>query len=199
VSKPDKHGAIDPILLTGIVTDAKREFGVFFTPPDLARRAAKLADLRAGMRVLEPSAGHGALVLAARAEADVQVDAIELYPGSAVVMKSIDLGGGRLWGEVDFLAASPGDIGRFDRVLMNPPFAKMADARHVLHAVNFLDEGGHLVAIMSAAVTFRETTDYQIVRSLASHNGGAIEALPPGSFKKSGTDVNAALVTINRQ
>jgi predicted RNA methylase len=157
--------AIDPIILTGTVTDARREFGAFFTPPDLARRAAKLAGLRDGYRVLEPSAGHGALVLAARAEANVKVDAVELYPGSSVVLKSVDLGGGRLWGETDFLAMGPGDVGKFDAVLMNPPFAKMADAKHVLHAINFVSPGGRIVAIMSAAVTFRQAVDYRIIHA----------------------------------
>ena len=37
----------------------------------------------------------------------------------------------------DFLACN-GDLGKFDRILMNPPFADGADIKHIEHAIGFL-------------------------------------------------------------
>jgi predicted RNA methylase len=196
VFEGDAAEAVEPVLLTGQVTSAKQEFGFFETPPALARKVAMLADLKDGMTMLEPSAGRGALVLAARAQANVKVDAIELYPGNAVVMKCIDLGGGRLFGEADFLATSVLDIGAYDRVLMNPPFAKRADIRHVTHALEFLKPGGRLVAFMSAGVEFREDRLAREFRDRVFWPNASIERLTEGSFKSSGTGVSALILTV---
>lgn len=46
---------------TGTIVDKKKSLGQFFTPAGLAHRIVALADVRAGDRVLEPSAGNGAL------------------------------------------------------------------------------------------------------------------------------------------
>ncbi len=42
----------------------------------------------------------------------------------------------------DFLAVTPDTLGTFDRILMNPPFERGADAEHVRHAFRFLTPGG---------------------------------------------------------
>jgi type I restriction-modification system DNA methylase subunit len=103
----------------------------------------------------------------------------------------------------DFLAVSPdtpnfgGNL--FDRVVMNPPFSRQADIRHVLHAFRFLRAGGRLVSVMSASVQFREnrlTTDF---RKFVSDHKGRIESTPQGSFAVSGTLVNTVIVTLERE
>jgi 16S rRNA G1207 methylase RsmC len=78
--------------------------------------------------------------------------------------------------------------------MMNPPFEKKQDAQHVLKAYKCLKEGGVLVAIMSAGVTFREDSEYRQVRELATE----IINLPETAFKESGTMVNAVMVKIER-
>lgn len=75
------------------------------------------------------------------------------------------------------------------------PFAKSADAAHVLHAYDFLIPGGRLVAVMAASVEFRETKAYRAVRELASR----VTRNPEGSFKPSGTNVNTAIVVIEKE
>jgi hypothetical protein len=77
---------------------------------------------------------------------------------------------------------------------MNPPFARQADIDHVLHAMQFLRRGGLLVAIMSASVKFRSNAKTAAFRRL----GGRILELPDGSFKTSGTMVNACIVVIDK-
>jgi predicted RNA methylase len=183
----DPREVIEQILLTGEYRNEKQDFGVFYTPPGLAAEAADALEIEPGMFVLEPSAGMGALAKAARERGGhvVCLDVLE---------KHVDC---LIWNrftaqQKDFLTAEPEEYPRFDRVLMNPPFAKQADAQHVLHALKFLKPGGKLVAIMSAGVTFRETDWYRRVRGLACE----IRPLPPNSFKDSGTSVNAVLVKI---
>ncbi len=196
----DAAEALDPILLTGEITDAKKELQAFFTPDDLAADVVAEACIGEGMRVLEPNAGEGALARHA-VEAGGQVWAVEINSTlrshlEFVVGEEVHLG--------DFLTMTPrdfatnGEAWQFDRVVMNPPFARQADARHVLHAYTFLRPGGRLVAIMAASVTFRDTALYREVRELVAATGGRIEKLPEGSFKESGTGVNTVLVIIDK-
>lgn len=179
---------LEGIVLTGEYRNEQQDFGVFYTPAALAARAADALKIRPGMSVLEPEAGMGALAEAARART-AQVTCFDVLGRhvEALLKAGFDAT------MIDFMQAAPGSWPKFDRVLMNPPFAKQADAQHVLHALKFLKPGGRLVAIMSAAVTFRDTDWYRQVRELAT----SIEPLPPGSFKESGTSVNAVLVTID--
>ncbi len=101
--------------------------------------------------------------------------------------------------KADFLDVGPGSTQPFDRVLMNPPFAKQADVRHVQHALGFLKKrraGGLLVAIMARGVRFRTDRLATGFRTLVEDREGRIEDLPDGSFRAAGTDVRTVLVTI---
>lgn len=185
------ESAIEQALLTGEFHRVKQDLGQFDTPPALADRVCDLADLKAGMTVLEPSAGIGRLALAA-AKSGCDVTCVEIDQGRVMM-----LGGFEVLG-VDFLALSNA-FRKFDRVIMNPPFAKQADIDHVLHALKFLKPGGRLVAIMSASVTFRtnrKTTDFwHFIESTCRRHSR--EALPVGAFAESGTNVNAVIVAID--
>lgn len=181
---------IEQILLTGSIDIPKDEFEFFPTPSTVAARVIEIADVAPNMRVLEPSAGRAALV--ENLKGLVFVDCIEKMPANAQYL--IDLGWFESVTEADFLGVDPAPI--YDRVLMNPPFSKQADIKHVTHALRFLKPDGLLVSVMSASVTFRDnklTTDF---RALIRKRGGDIEALPEGSFKLSGTCVNTVIVTI---
>ena len=48
--------------------------------------------------------------------------------------------------QADFLECN-GDLGTFDRIVMNPPFANGDDIKHIMHALKMLKPGGRLVAI----------------------------------------------------
>jgi hypothetical protein len=98
----------------------------------------------------------------------------------------------------DFLECGE-ELGKFDRVVMNPPFADQADIAHVTHALTFLKEGGKLVAIMSAGMSFRTDRKATAFRATIERMGGTIETLPPDSFKVSGTGVNTVMVQVKNQ
>lgn len=188
----DANEAIEPIILTGEYRVAKQDFGRFDTPEDLATEVAILAQIETGMQVLEPNIGIGRIAFAAERRGAVitgyEIDVTRAAKAHAILPKAnIKV--------TDFLGEEP--VPRFDGVVMNPPFAKQDDLRHVLHAFKFLRPGGRLVAIMSNSVMFRDnklTTDFR--QFVAAHDG-TMEALPEGSFKSSGTGVNTCIVTIN--
>jgi len=162
------------------------------TPPDLAARMVEMADLRPGHRVLEPSAGSGALVDATKC-LGVHVTAVEInYDATRVLAEKAE----RVV-HADFLNCN-GELGTFDRVLINPPFSNNQDIKHVRHAFDKLRDGGRLVAIMSPHWTFANDRASQDFRAWFEERGGTYEELPAGTFKESGTMVNSVLAVIGR-
>lgn len=184
--------AMEQIIQTGEVTlvrTIQQDFGYFPTPAPVVVRLIELADLKPGMCVLEPSAGQGAIATRLW-DSKVNVNCWELLPKNPAVLRDA----GHRVVEGDFLLVSP--EAAYDRVVMNPPFAKQADIQHVNHALKFVRSGGRLVSVMSSSITFRDnklTTDF---RNLVRERGGSIEALEDGAFKSSGTMVRTVIVVI---
>lgn len=160
---------------------------LFPTPAAVADRVVSLLAIQPGDRVLEPSAGTGQLLDAiARAGATpVTIDAVEINQtlARALIERApyphlfVRCG--------DFLEMNVGhlgDIGRFDKILMNPPFENGVDVKHVKHALTMLKQWGRLVAIMADGPRQRE-----FVEASAAH----CESLPPGTFE--GTQVRAMI------
>jgi predicted RNA methylase len=191
----DASDRIEQIILTGDVVVPKDDFEFFPTPPEIARRVVELAGITNEMQVLEPSAGRGALVLAVKERApDSMVSMFELMPDNNNFLRDLKLHACGIGEPTDFLDVKPFDV--FDRVVMNPPFGRQADIKHVSHALKFLKPSGLLVSVMASSVTFRSnklTTDF---RQLIEERGGHIEELPEGAFKSSGTMVNTVIVVI---
>ena len=182
-------------LETGEILDP-RKADFFATPAALADRIVALADIRPGDRVLEPSAGRGAIALAVRrACPDATVLCIEPLPDNRAALEAE---GFELIGS-DFLLE--GDVfGQFDALTMNPPFSKRADLVHVEHALRFLRPGGSLVAIMSSGAKFRDDKRGQAFRArVIDELGGRFEDNPDGSFLESGTGVRTVTLVIPRR
>ena len=185
----DPTDVLDRIILVGAITTQK-DFGFFQTSVDLSREVVDRAMIGPHDMVLEPSAGQGRIAIEAAALA--LVDVIELQEANIDVLNAIGVFASVT--QADFLTVPPER--KYDVVVMNPPFAKQADIRHVMHAYKFLKPGGRLVAITSASVLFRENALTKEFRELVMSCNGTMEALPEGSFKESGTNVNTALVTM---
>ncbi len=172
---------------------------LFPTPPELAARLVEMTEIRPDHRVLEPSAGTGALLAGIHETRDIV--AVEVkhelaaalrakFPGAMVFCADFltDCG--------NDLATSRVNLQTFDRIVMNPPFAGHQDIDHVTHALDFLKEDGILVAIMSAGVRFRQDRKAMEFRSLMDALGAEWEDLPPGSFSEAGTEVRACIVKV---
>lgn len=185
----DAAEALESVFAFGEIRSERDEYQFFETPFAVASDLIRLAELDVGMKVLEPSAGRGAIAGPLR-NAGVDVSCIELQPDNARVLT--DLG---FDVEVaDFLKVPPFPV--FDRVVANVPFARGAEVHHVTHALRFLSPRGRLISVMSAGVTFRSDRLYAGFRDLVSARGGSITPLPEGSFKASGTMVNTVVVVI---
>jgi len=195
IFEADASDRIEQIILTGDVVVPKDDFEFFPTPLGVVRHVIQLADIRDGMRVLEPSAGQGAIAKAAHdAAADVMIDMYELMPANNDALHSLNLRLSGIGKPVDFLTVEPEPV--YDRVVMNPPFGRQADIKHVNHALKFLKSGGMLVSVMSSSVTFRSNKLTADFRQMVEDRGGHIEELPESSFKSSGTMVSTVIVVI---
>jgi SAM-dependent methyltransferase len=89
----------------------------------------------------------------------------------------------------DFLSVN-GNLGTFDRIIMNPPFDHGSDIKHIKHAESMLAPGGRLVAL--CANGSRQQEEFRDRADLW-------EDLPEGSFSAEGTGVNVALMIIERK
>lgn len=185
----DARDRIEPVLLTGEVTNSKQDFGQFYTPMSLAVKIVDLLIARPGMRMLEPSAGRGALAAEALLRGAL-VDCVEIDARNVDMLCSVGYAGVV---RGDFLQQEPQPV--YDVVGMNPPFARQADIHHVLHAAKFLRPSGRLSAIMSAGVAFRQNKLTADFRAFVAGRDGTIEPLPDNSFRASGTNVNTVLVS----
>lgn len=179
-------------LATGEVMDAK-EADFFPTPQSLAQLLVERAGVRPGMRVLEPSAGKGAIAIAAR-EAGGSVWTIEALDVNATHLTSLGFTGTCR----DFRSVEVDEVGTFDVVAMNPPFGSRNDIHHVRHAFAFLKPGGVLIAIMSAGVRFREDKLAQEFRAFVESLNGDIWDNDEGAFLESGTGVRTIMVRIRK-
>lgn len=179
----------DPHVYTGGAFNQKY-LQAFYTPEDVARKVADKACVR-DYGVLEPSAGHGALARACKIAGAVRVQCFDLNDEAVRYLKDK---GYEAYAK-DFLEVNPEAWPKFGRVVMNPPFTRGTDIRHVRHAVKFLRPKGRLVSIMAG--NDRTAPFAALVNDLQQRGAKVeIEHLPAGAFKESGTDVRTLILTV---
>jgi type I restriction-modification system DNA methylase subunit len=184
----DTFEIIDQIILTGEIANKKQELGFFPTSQAVVELLIESANINKGDSILEPSAGSGNILR-------VLCDRFPLNPLAAVEIDESHTELTKMTNRVyysDFLKLGKDDIGMFDRIVMNPPFARNVAPTHVLHARTLLNPHGRLVSVMPSSVTFREDTLNRTIRESAV----SIRPLPEGSFKESGTNVNTVIMTL---
>lgn len=180
-------------LQAGKIVDVQQQQQAFYTPEDEAHALCrKLGDLT-GKRLLEPSAGRGALAKVAEA-AGAKVLAVENYHPSVLALRAA----GFEVIEQDFLTVTPEQTGLFEAVIANPPFNRGADIRHVMHMWDFLKPGGQLAAIMSTTWQSGSLSVQRAFRAFLDEHGAEVEEIPAGAFKASGTGVATVRVYIRK-
>lgn len=132
---------LDQIVCTGCIPDHKSH-QFYPTPAIVAEKAIELADIQPGHACLEPSAGQGGLADLMPRDATICIEISELH------CKILEAKGHKVV-EADFLKVA--GLGRFDRILMNPPFSEGRWQAHLQHAAGLLSDDGRLVAILPAS------------------------------------------------
>ena len=191
VFESDISDAIDDVLLTGEVIDKKKEFQFFETPQNIVDQLIELAEVRIGLRCLEPSAGRGNIAEPLSELVGIgMVTCIELNPENVEIL----VNKGFFTKYADFLEYTTES--KYDRIVMNPPFTRQQDIAHVQKALPLLTNSGILVSVMSASVMFRQDKRTQnFWAKVAEHPSEVIE-LSPGAFKVSGTNVNTVILKV---
>lgn len=175
-------------------TNIKKEFQFFATPNHTAEYLVSVADLPDGeFKILEPSAGQGAIVKAIQKQTDNIVDCFELLPLNQIFLNRIEniniLGN-------DFLQSVADSS--YDFIIANPPFNKGQDLQHVLKMYDHLKVGGRMVTVMSIGwqhSTNKKQKDFQTWLSVKDYT---IDVLQRGTFATSGTDVETCILILDK-
>ena len=167
--------------------------GFFPTPSAVVDLMLDRANIEDGMLVLEPSAGSGNIVDAIRNRfPEAQINCIE---PNVRLREILTLKGHNLHGD-DFMEYLT--LGKYDRVIMNPPFENQQDLDHIRRAYSLLREGGFLVSVMSPSFEFHTNSKSTEFRAWLETVNATWENLPDGSFKSSGTSVSTRLLVIEK-
>lgn len=135
---------LNEIVCSGCIPDQKSH-QFYPTPATVAEAAIELAavDATPGMNWLEPSAGLGGLADLMPQDDTTCVEISELH---CQILKAK----GHVVFEADFLKWGPA-TGKYDRIVMNPPYSEGRWQAHLQHAATMLKPGGRLFAILPSS------------------------------------------------
>ncbi|MFT8946001.1 MAG: DUF4942 domain-containing protein [Acetobacter aceti] len=165
------------------------------TPADTAERMADLADIDDGMTVCEPSAGKGALVDALLETPAASITAVEKNAGRADFLTERYAGNPRVMTRRgDWLDP---DTGRYDRIVMNPPYSSGQWIRNLLVAWERLAPGGRLVALVPNG-TGTGPGALKAKAAALIRQAALVEDVPAGAFKAAGTMISTRIVVLDK-
>lgn len=191
-----------------------KDLAFYPTPDEAADRLVGAIHLWRGMKVLEPSAGTGALIRAIRreiakrgecpydqyrlSESDVSVDAIEIHPSRAAQLRHQE--GDFCTVTVDnFLSRAALPV--YDAVVCNPPFAGTHFMGHITRALDHLKPGGVLVAILPVTAELGESPKHARFHRWLERESDSFSwrDLPAGSFETCGTMINTTILKLKKR
>lgn len=179
----------------GKVTDRRnnREGSDWYATPDpVGLMMMKWSGAHVGDRVLEPSAGDGAI--ARWSPKGTKLDMVEQTESLAARAKLANTDGNVIVGNFEDLHVT----NKYESIVMNPPFGvggKMA-MEHVAKAFSHLPYGGRIVALVPTGQMDRRLMDW-----LSETPEAAVIAkikLPGCTFERAGTGVMTQIVIIDR-
>ena len=182
----------------------------FATPRKAASKVIERIESKMGVgwikdiSILEPSAGEGALCVAALDKGATNITAVEVHPSRCDVLGGLarQHKGKMRVTRANFLDLPPRPD--FDLVIMNPPFHRTHYMQHVTRAMDWIKPGGILIAILPASAEFMESRKHTAFREWAKPYGGddwgwGFHDLPPESFAESGTNVNTCTLMLRKR
>jgi len=170
----------------------QKEYQFFATPDDIADWLVELADLQNYEKVLEPSAGQGAIVEAMQRKwHNIVPVCVEIMPQNSLILTKKKI----THFFQDFLTSEckcP-----FDKIIANPPFSKNQDIDHVYKMVECCKQGGRVVSVMSNHWRESDKKKESEFRNFLEGMEAEIHDIPAGKFKESGTMISCCVVVIN--
>lgn len=181
-------------IANGEKRNLKKEFQFFETPESTANELVMWADIKESDRVLEPSAGQGAIIRAIhRKFPGMNIDYCELMELNRSVLSGI--ANTSCVGH-DFLKLE----GRqYDKIIANPPFAKNQDIDHIRKMWDVLAPGGTIVTISSKHWWLSSNKKETAFKTWLMDNlEASVNSIEAGTFSESGTKVETFLIKIDK-
>jgi hypothetical protein len=168
----------------------------YATPEPIGYKMVEWAGIRPGDKVLEPSAGHGAI---ARFFPDTS-DRTLVEPSAELATRAV--------------LSSPGAdvkqhrfedlhiVNKYDAIVMNPPFGAGGSTAiaHIAKAATHLRDGGRIVALIpegpAADKKFNAFMESEAAKGI--YQVGNVR-LPQSTFERAGTKINSRVVILERQ
>lgn len=167
----------------------------FATPEPVGFKMVDWAAIKDGEKVLEPSAGHGAIARFFPAQSDVTMvepsydlsNRAALANGQARIVNS----------KFEDLSLS----NKYDAIVMNPPYGSggKTAVEHMEKAARHLREGGRMVALIPRGGQVEKRLE--AFAEVAEKNGlhlVAKVAMPSSTFERAGTAVNTQVLVYER-
>lgn len=167
------------------------------TPSNLAIRMVNIAEIESEDKVLEPSAGRGA-ILQYIVKHTSHYTAVECNYSNIKYLRHL---GYRVNGMKfeKFHDKSIEKERQFHKIVMNPPFIRGIDCIHIRLAYDLLRPGGRLVALMAENNLYYNSKNTIEFRQFIQNKKHKILAIPSMSFKESGTTVDVVMVIIDKE
>lgn len=183
-------------LCSGESINIKKEFQFFPTPTDIADWLVGFANIKAEHRILEPSAGQGALIDAiVRQFPEMMVECFEIMPENAAILEkhnsAIVIGH-------DFLEPYIDEKEGFDRIIANPPFSKNQDIDHIKKMYEFLRLNGQLVSVASNHWRISCNKKETAFREWLGELNATLYEIEGGKFKEAGTMIGCCIIVIDK-
>lgn len=181
-------------IASGEKRNLKKEFQFFATPKELAEKLVELAELNEFDKILEPSAGQGAIISAINDKVNSIPVCYELMDLNVSILEKSNLRF-NLYGR-DFLEAPSNDL--FTKIIANPPFSKNQDIDHVMKMHSLLALDGILVSVMSTSWRIGSQKKQEAFKEFLDDVGAEIIEVEAGAFKSSGTSIPTVIVKIKK-
>lgn len=168
----------------------KKRFQFFPTPRELAKRMVELAEIKESDIVCEPSAWDWAIadlipncLTLTLVELDTEkIKTLQKFNKFNNLILNIDFL--QLWNE-----------NTFDKFVMNPPFNKRQDYKHIKKAIELLADWWRIVGLMSKGILYRE--DYKDLKEEIANHWYIVE-IEDWVFKEAGTMIWTCLIVYNK-
>lgn len=179
-----------------------KDLSFYWTPDAVTGDALRDVRIGADSVVLEPSAGQGHIVSYLLAHRVGRVDAVEVDAGRVATLRGLAEQDARLnVTHANFLAMPARPV--YTHVIMNPPFYGEHYMQHVMHAFDFLVNGGTLIAILPATAEYGESKAHEAFRTwMQKHSyfrgDYMFQSLPLEAFAAAGTRVSTCYIRLRK-